>query len=300
MQTAESQRVVWFVGLSGAGKSTLCRSLESELRDRGQTVVVLDGDEVRKTLCSDLGFSEDDRAENIRRIASVAEIIANSGATVLVATISPLKRFRDIARTILPTAIEVFVDAPLKVCESRDPKGLYRLARSGKLRGFTGIDFPFEPPQNSHVICRTAERSIKENTVELLEFLGENPLHQGARYRQPTLAVDFDGVIAEYDGWEGRSSLGAPRPDVVAALVELKSEGWKIIVHTSRSASDIRSYLEATGIPFDEINRNSDYACFASKPVASVYWDDRALTYSGNAQRDLPMIRSFRTWNGRR
>jgi hydroxymethylpyrimidine pyrophosphatase-like HAD family hydrolase len=117
--------------------------------------------------------------------------------------------------------------------------------------------------------------------------------------RQRCIAVDFDGVIANYDGWVEGAGLGECRPDVQAALQVLKSEGWKIIVHTTRCAEEIEDYLKANHIPFDEINRNSAYANKGAKPVATVYWDDRSLRYSGDATRDLDMIRGFRTWNGR-
>lgn len=114
-----------------------------------------------------------------------------------------------------------------------------------------------------------------------------------------TIAVDFDGVIAEYDGWKGFGILGMPRKDVLAALRTLHAEGWKIIIHTTRGEEEISGYLIEHGIPHHEINRNSDYRTLGGKPVADVYWDDRALCYSGNAELDLDQIRSFRTWSGR-
>ena len=118
--------------------------------------------------------------------------------------------------------------------------------------------------------------------------------------RQQTIAVDFDGVLAEYDGWKGEEHLGSPRSDVVSALRVLRQEGWKIVVHTTRSELHIREYLLKHDIPYDEINRNSSYSNSGSKPVATVYWDDRALRYSGDAFNDLTAIRTFRTWNNRR
>ena len=117
--------------------------------------------------------------------------------------------------------------------------------------------------------------------------------------RQPTIAVDFDGVLAEYDGWKGADVLGQPRRDVVEVLRILRSEGWKIVVHTTRSEQHIISYLHLHQVPYDEINKNSSYRNAGSKPVATVYWDDRALCYSGDAFKDLNGIRGFRTWNGR-
>ncbi len=114
-----------------------------------------------------------------------------------------------------------------------------------------------------------------------------------------TIAVDFDGVIAEYDGWKGVGVLGAPRADVREVLQTLRAEGWKIIIHTTRSEQEIVDYLVRHGIVYDEINRNSDYKTQGVKPVADVYWDDRAIPYSGDARKDLERIRRFRTWSGR-
>ena len=114
-----------------------------------------------------------------------------------------------------------------------------------------------------------------------------------------TIAVDFDGVIADYDGWKGAGVLGPPRRDVLEALRTLQAEGWKIIIHTTRGEKEICGYLAEHGIPHHEINRNSDYRTLGTKPVADVYWDDRALCYSGDARRDLECIRRFRTWSGR-
>jgi hypothetical protein len=115
-----------------------------------------------------------------------------------------------------------------------------------------------------------------------------------------TIAVDFDGVIANYDGWRGPGVLGEPREDVVQALQGLRSEGWKIVIHTTRVEDEVRDYLVRHCIPHDEINRNSDYQTKGLKPVADVYWDDRAVCYSGDAGRDLERIRAFRTWSGRK
>jgi hypothetical protein len=117
--------------------------------------------------------------------------------------------------------------------------------------------------------------------------------------RRPAIAVDFDGVIAEYEGWQGKGVLGQPRMDVVQVLHLLQQDGWKIVIHTTRSEKQIIEYLLSNKIPHDEINRNSSYENEGSKPVATIYWDDRALRYSGNAFEDLKSIRSFRTWNGR-
>jgi hydroxymethylpyrimidine pyrophosphatase-like HAD family hydrolase len=114
-----------------------------------------------------------------------------------------------------------------------------------------------------------------------------------------TIAVDFDGVIADYDGYKGAGVLGAPREDVRAALRQLRVEGWKIVIHTTRGPEEVGEYLVRNEIPHDEINHNSDYRTLGTKPVADIYWDDRAVRYSGDAGRDLEVIRSFRTWSGR-
>ena len=118
--------------------------------------------------------------------------------------------------------------------------------------------------------------------------------------KQPVIAVDFDGVIADYDGWRGTSALGPPRRDVIEVLKVLRSEGWKIVVYSCRAAEDISPYLKENSVPFDEINRNSSFPTGGAKPVATVYWDDRACSYSGNAQKDLEKLRNFRTWSGRK
>jgi adenylylsulfate kinase len=118
--------------------------------------------------------------------------------------------------------------------------------------------------------------------------------------KQPTIAVDFDGVIADYGGWEGSGACGSPRLDVVEALTALRTEGWKIVVYSCRSSAEIEAYLSENAIPYDEINQNSSFVTGGAKPVATVYWDDRACQYSGDARKDLETIRNFRTWNGRK
>jgi len=118
--------------------------------------------------------------------------------------------------------------------------------------------------------------------------------------KERTIAVDFDGVIADYDEWKGNQILGLPRQDVIEALRALQSEGWKIVIYSTRGTAEINSYLVENKVPFDEINQNSSFHTGGAKPVATVYWDDRAYRYSGDAHKDLEAIREFRTWNGRR
>ncbi|MEN9226881.1 MAG: adenylyl-sulfate kinase [Thermostichus sp. HHBFW_bins_43] len=153
---------VWFTGLSGAGKTTLSQGVAQQLRAWGLPVEVLDGDVVRQHLTKGLGFSKTDRDENIRRIGFVAGLLTRQGVIVLVSAISPYRAVRQEVRQHIGNFIEVFVDAPLEVCERRDVKGLYQKARAGLIQHFTGIDDPYEPPEYPEVVCKTAEQSIPE------------------------------------------------------------------------------------------------------------------------------------------
>jgi adenylylsulfate kinase len=174
---------LWFTGLPASGKSTTAFTLEHELCTRGQLAVVLDGDNVRHGLNKNLGFSAEDRAENIRRIGEVAKLFADAGLITMTSFISPYRRDRDLARSLHEAAkipfVEIFVDTPLAVCEQRDPKGLYRKARSGELRGFTGVDDPYEAPLAPELVLRTAEQGAHELALEILSYL------DGKRYLKP-------------------------------------------------------------------------------------------------------------------
>ncbi len=160
---------VWFTGLSGAGKTTICRNVQTELLAAGMPVEVLDGDAIRNNLSSDLGFSEEDRKENIKRIAYVAQLLTRNGVVVLVAAISPYRSSREEARTAIGNFLEIYVNAPLEVCEARDPKGLYRRARSGELKRFTGIDQPYEEPLSPDVECHTDIESAIESSGKVID-----------------------------------------------------------------------------------------------------------------------------------
>lgn len=164
---------VWFTGLSGAGKSTIATLLEKRLHAEGKHTYILDGDNVRRGLCRDLGFTEADRAENVRRVAEVARLMVDAGLIVLVALISPFRAERRFARKLFAEGefIEVFVDAPLEECERRDPKGLYARARRGEIKNFTGIDSAYEPPEAPEIHLRTAERSPEECVETVLQYL---------------------------------------------------------------------------------------------------------------------------------
>lgn len=166
--------VLWFTGLSGSGKSTLAGALEQALHQRGVSTYLLDGDNVRHGLCRDLGFSDDDRRENIRRVGEVARLMVDAGLIVLTVFISPHRAERQLVRDMLPAGrfIEVFVDTPLAVCEAHDPKGLYQKARAGELRNFTGIDAVYEAPQRPDLHL-DGEQLVTNLTGRLLDLLDE-------------------------------------------------------------------------------------------------------------------------------
>ncbi len=166
--------VVWLTGLSGSGKSTLSRALERELFNKGMHVYVLDGDNIRHGLNANLGFSPEDRVENIRRVAEIAKLMADAGTVVITAFISPYRDDRRRAREIALEAgdfVEVFVDAPLEVCEKRDAKGLYKRARAGEIAEFTGISAPYEEPLDPEIRIRTDQQTLQESVAEIAEFL---------------------------------------------------------------------------------------------------------------------------------
>ena len=164
MSRVEQRRglTLWFTGLSGAGKTTICRTVATELLAHGLQIEVIDGDVIRKHLCKDLGFSKQDRDENIRRIAFVSKLLTRNGTVVLVSAISPYRAARDNARQMIGDFIEVYVNTPLEVCELRDTKDLYQKARAGKVRGFTGIDDPYEPPLAAEIVCDTNQQNLRE------------------------------------------------------------------------------------------------------------------------------------------
>jgi adenylyl-sulfate kinase len=175
---------IWLTGLPSAGKSTLARLVEATIRARGVPVSVLDGDEVRTWLTAGLGFSREDREENIRRIAHLAMRQNRAGVVTITAAISPYQRARDDARRLIQRFVEVYVECPLSVCEARDVKGLYRKARRGEVQRFTGVSDPYEPPSAPEVVVRT-DRESKEDCVarilERVEDLGYLPRVRAAR-----------------------------------------------------------------------------------------------------------------------
>ncbi|SEP76469.1 adenylylsulfate kinase [Virgibacillus subterraneus] len=167
--------VIWFTGLSGSGKSTVSVELEKELYSQGVRTYRLDGDNVRHGLNKNLGFSPEDRKENIRRIGEVSKLMVDAGLFTLSAFISPYREDRDEVRELVEDGefIEVFVDASVETCESRDPKGLYKKARAGEIKGFTGIDAPYEEPKNPEVTIDTDKLTLEESVQKIVSYLKE-------------------------------------------------------------------------------------------------------------------------------
>lgn len=165
--------IIWLTGLSGSGKSSLAHAIESRLHDIGCRTFILDGDNLRQGLCNDLGFSLEDRSENIRRVSEVAKLFLEAGTIVLISLISPLLKDRQYARELVPSNdfLEVFCNAPLSVCEQRDVKGLYQKAREGLIPNFTGISSPYEPPKDPDITLNTANHSIESCVNEVIELL---------------------------------------------------------------------------------------------------------------------------------
>ncbi|MEH6707439.1 MAG: adenylyl-sulfate kinase [Alloalcanivorax venustensis] len=173
-QKNQVPKCIWLTGLSGSGKSTLANALEVALTEQGKHTYLLDGDNVRHGLNKNLGMSDEDRTENIRRVSEVAKLMVDAGLVVITAFISPFRADRDAARVLFEDGefVEVFADAPLEECEKRDPKGLYKKARAGEIKEFTGIDSPYEAPANAEVVINTAEHDIGECVRQLIEKIG--------------------------------------------------------------------------------------------------------------------------------
>ena len=169
----QHSRVIWLTGLSGSGKTTVGRHIEMELNRRGYLTQVLDGDNIRTGINNNLGFTGDDRYENIRRIAEVSKLFMNCGIICINSFISPTRKIRQMAKEIIGNEnfIEVYINAPLEVCENRDVKGLYQKAREGKIKNFTGIDAPFEAPVNPDIELKTAELAVEESTKKALDYI---------------------------------------------------------------------------------------------------------------------------------
>lgn len=175
-QKKQKPCVIWFTGLSGSGKSTLANALEAKLYELNLHTYLLDGDNVRYALNKDLGFDENSRVENIRRIGEVSKLFVDSGIVVLTAFISPFIKDRQIVRDLVEDGefIEIFVDTPIEVCEERDPKGLYKKARKGEIKNFTGIDSPYEKPIDPDIHIENSKVEINENIDKIILYLQKN------------------------------------------------------------------------------------------------------------------------------
>ncbi len=170
----QSPCVLWFTGLSGSGKSTIAVDLEKILHEKQKFTVLLDGDNIRHGLCSDLGFSVEDRHENLRRIRETANLFYNNAAITLISFISPFKQDRELARNLIgKDFIEIFVDCNIETCEQRDPKGLYKKARNGEIKGFTGIDQVYEKPKAPEILINSDKITVKESVERIINYLVE-------------------------------------------------------------------------------------------------------------------------------
>jgi len=274
--------VLWFTGLSGSGKSTLANLVETKLFDLGCKTHVLDGDNVRMGLNSDLGFSPEDRKENIRRIGEVANLFAESGTITLTAFISPYQADRDAARSSCKDRfIEVYVKADVQTCEERDPKGLYKKARAGIIKGFTGIDAPYEEPAQPEITVDSCKFSAEECSDQIVSFLveaGMIPASLGTITtldKRKTIAIDFDGVIHAYSqGFQGLdNAYDGIHPGALESIQALHSQGYRLVIVSSRPAHIIREWLSLHNIKdyFDEVTN--------IKRPAAFYIDDHAVEF---------------------
>jgi adenylylsulfate kinase len=204
LQNKHRSAVLWLTGLSGAGKSTLAHSIEGELHARGYRTFVLDGDNVRHGLCGDLGFSLEDRSENIRRIGEVAKLFIEAGIIVIGAFISPLRSDRDRVRKLFTPSdfLEIYCEASLEVCESRDTKGLYQRARAGEVKEFTGITSPYEAPNNPEITVKTGDASLDHCLLQVLSVLEQ----QGIVSKQTATPTTSD-LVPEIDKFTNSTSL---------------------------------------------------------------------------------------------
>ena len=275
--------VIWLTGLSGSGKSTIANQLAADLHHLGHLTYILDGDNIRIGLNKDLGFSDDDRRENIRRIAEVAKLISDSGVIVITAFISPFRDERENAKSIIgeENFIEIFVDTPLTLCEERDPKGLYKKARAGQIKQFTGIDSPYESPVKPTLTINTDGKSPQESSTEIRNYISSSRAiylteeEMNSLDKSKTLAIDFDGVLHKYtSGFKGLyNAYDEPMPDTKWALDKLKLQGWKLKVCTSRPKEVVIEWLEKWNFSeyFDEVSN--------VKFPATLYIDDRAFHF---------------------
>lgn len=275
--------VIWLTGLSGSGKSTLANALDQRLFDRNIKTYVLDGDNIRTGLSNDLGFSNEDRKENMRRISEVANLFSDSGTLVITAFISPFKEGREKAKELIgeDNFFEVHVDCNLETCESRDPKGLYKKARAGEIKKFTGIDSPYEKPSNPDVVVETNLYNVDECVDKIIFWLEKKGFIPSSNKevdnldKRKTISIDFDGVIHKYSkGFQGvDNAYDPPMEGAIDALKKLKSDGYILKILSSRPKEVIYPWLDKYGIS-DLITEVSNH-----KFPATVYIDDRGFHF---------------------
>lgn len=281
---------IWFTGFSGSGKSTLANKLKNDYSE----FVYLDGDILRKGISSDLGFSEKDRTENNRRLIEICKLFNSNGKNVVTTFISPFEKIREKAKREINNCYIIWCNSSLEKCEERDVKGLYKKVREGKIKEFTGITSPYDFPQIYDLKINT-EKSIEESYLQLYEFISNIQ-------KEKIICIDFDGVIAEYDGYKGWGVFGNPILNVDIYTKKLKEDGWKIIIFTTRNETKlIEEYCYKHNIAFDTINKPiSNYIHTNNgKPHANIYLDDRAITFNGYWKTAFEKIINFKTWSGR-
>jgi adenylylsulfate kinase len=277
----QSSPVIWLTGLSGSGKSTIANALAERLHKNGNLSYVLDGDNVRSGLNKDLGFSDNDRKENIRRIAEVANLMSDSGSITITAFISPFKAERQIAREIIGNDFcEILVDASLETCESRDTKGLYKKARSGEIPNFTGIDSPYEEPKTPDLTLDTNLFTVDECVNIIIQYMIKrgwiNPIRDVSNLdKKKTVSIDFDGVIHRYsNGFQGLDNAYDPPMDGAKESIEsLVSEGYCVKILSSRPKETIYKWLKHYRMDhlIDEVSNH--------KFPATIYIDDRGYHF---------------------
>lgn len=285
--------VLWFTGLSGSGKSTLANAVEMLLHRRGCQTQVLDGDNVRMGLNNDLSFSATDRKENIRRISEVASLFRKSGTLVCTAFISPYRDDREAARKVVgEDFIEVHVQTSVEVCEKRDPKGLYKKARSGEIPNFTGVSAPYEEPTSAEITIDTFDRDVEDCAQEIVRYLEDNGYFTtvdevNVLDKKRTVAIDFDGVIHRYSrGFQGlMNAYDDPMEGAEEAFKNLKAAGKRLVILSSRPAAVIEKWLEERELKhyFDEISN--------FKIPANIYVDDRGYKFKNWKQTVTDLIR---------
>ena len=280
--------VIWLTGLSGSGKSTIANELANQFHKMGKLSYILDGDNIRLGLNKDLGFSDTDRKENIRRIAETAKLMSDAGVIVITAFISPFINEREIAKQIIgeDKFFEIFINTPLELCESRDPKGLYKKARLGEIPMFTGIDSPYEQPINPYMTLFTDnETAIESSKVIINKLTTDKQLISPIKEidnldKKKTLAIDFDGVIHKYSqGFKGLDNIyDGPMDGTYEALTKLKEEGYTLKILSSRPKEYIIKWLEENNLDkfITEVSNH--------KFPASLYIDDRGFNFKNWSQ----------------